>query len=368
MSRLRGGVLASLGALTLACFVVIGASAASSPHRAKSKFTKQDRAALARQGAQGVRVVSLLIATPRGGTKDVAKSVRALSGTVAYRNDKLGYMRVRVPLKKADQTSRLGGIQTINVDTVVPLPDPVPDGSQNPTPQPPPGANTPRVNPYMPTKDTGAAQFVNAHPTWDGRDTTIGILDTGVDLDNPVVNVTSTGQRKIVDWVTYTDPFTDGDPTWRQSAGTVNVVGGAFTAFATAYTGVPVDGTYKFARMREDLLGAGSEYGTGCGADLDRNGACGNFFVILWQDSNNNVLVDSDNDHSFADESSMTDYKVNHDIGHFGHDNPATPVSETVPFVVQISEPPGRVPPEAEPPTRSAARISEYVPVEAALQ
>ena len=335
MSRLRGGVLASLGALTIACFVVIGASAASSPQRAKSKFTKQDRAALARQEARGVRVVSLLIATPREGTKDVAKSVRALGGTVAYRNDKLGYMRVRVPIRKADQTSRLSGIQTINVDTVVPLPDPLPAGSQDPTPQPPPGANTPRVNPYMPTKDTGAAQFVNAHPTWDGRDTTIGILDTGVDLDNPVVNVTSTGQRKIVDWVTYTDPVTDGDPTWRASAGTVNVVGGAFTAFATAYTGVPVDGTYKFARMREDLLGAGSEYGIGCGADLNRNGACGDFFVILWQDSNNNVMVDSDNDHSFADESSMTDYKVNHDIGHFGHDNPATPVSESVPFVVQ---------------------------------
>ncbi len=335
MSLLRGGALASLGALTIACFVVIGASAASSPHRAKSKFTKQDRAALARQEARGVQVVSLLIATPRKGTKIVAESVRALGGTVAYRNDRLGYMRVRVPLRKADQTSRLSGIQTINVDTIVPLTDPSPTGSQDPTPQPPPGADTPRVNPYMPTRDTGAAQFVNAHPTWDGRDTTIGILDTGVDLDNPVVNLTSTGQRKIVDWVTYTDPLTDGDPTWRLSAGTVNVVGGAFTAFATAYTGVPVDGTYKFARMREDQLGAGSEYGIGCGADLDRNGACGDFFVILWQDSNNNVMVDSDNDHSFADESSMTDYKVNQDISHFGHDNPATPVSESVPFVVQ---------------------------------
>ena len=47
------------------------------------------------------------------------------------------------------------------------------------------------------------------------------------------------------------------------------------------------------------------------------------------------MLVDSDNDLSFADESFMTDYKVNYDIGHFGHDNPATPVSESVPFVVQ---------------------------------
>jgi len=336
MSRMRGGLVACFGALAVACFIVIGAGAASSSHaRAKSKFTKQDRQALARQIARGEHTTSLLIATPRHGTKAVAQKVRALGGRVAYRNDKLGYIRVELPIRKADDASRLSGIQAINVDTVIPLSDPPPTGSQNPTPQPPPGVDTPRVNPYMPTKDTGAAQFVNAHPTWDGRDVTIGILDTGVDLDNPVTNVTSTGQRKIVDWVTYTDPLTDGDPTWRLAAGTVNVVGGAFTAFGGSYTGVPVDGTYKFARMREDLLGAGSEYGIACGADLNRNGACGDFFVILWQDSNNNVLVDSDNDHSFADESSMTDYKVNHDVGRFGHDDPATPVRESVPFVVQ---------------------------------
>ena len=31
----------------------------------------------------------------------------------------------------------------------------------------------------------------------------------------------------------------------------------------------------------------------------------------------------------------MTTYKVNHDIGYFGHDNPATAVRESVPFTVQ---------------------------------
>ena len=341
MSLLRGGVLASLGALTIACFVVIGASAASSPKRAKSKFTKQDRAALARQEARGVTVVSLLIATPRDGTKNVAKSVRALGGTVAYRNDRLGYMRVRVPIRKADQTSRLSGIQTINVDTVIPLSDPPPTGSQNPDPQPPPGADTPRVNPYMPTKDTGAAQFVNAHPTWDGRDTTIGILDTGVDLDNPVVNVTSTGQRKIVDWVTYTDPLTDGDPTWRSMTAfpQVTVVNGEFTApFAgnPHYVGVPQDGTYRIARMIESQLGATSEYGTACGADLNRDGDCTDFFAILWRESDNTVYVDSQNDKNFTGEPAMHDYKISDDVNHFGTDNPATPVQESVPFVIQV--------------------------------
>ena len=336
MSRMRGGLFAALGLAVLASVVVIGAGAASSPH-AKSKLTKQDRTLLAKKRAQGVRTVSLLIATPQGRTATVAQNVRELGGQVAYRNNRLGYVRVNVPIGKADATSRLRGIEAINVDRMLPIPDPDPgpNGQGGVEPQTPPDANTPRVNPYLPTRDTGAAQFVNSHPTWDGRGVTIGFLDTGIDLDNPALQTTSTGQRKIVDWVTGTHPSQDGDPTWRFFTGALtHVENGTFTAFGRTYTGM-LDGDYRVARMREDLLGAGSEYGIACGADLDRNGACGDFFVILWRPSDNMIWVDSDNDSSLADETPMTDYKVNHDLGHFGHDNPATPVNESVPFVVQ---------------------------------
>ena len=95
------------------------------------------------------------------------------------------------------------------------------------------------------------------------------------------------------------------------------------------------------ARMREDLLGATSEYGIACGSDLDRDGTCGDFFIMLWQPGSDAtttddvLLIDSDNDSSLADESPMQDFSIDRDIGRFGHDNPATPIRESVPFVVQ---------------------------------
>jgi hypothetical protein len=199
----------------------------------------------------------------------------------------------------------------------------------------------------MPTRDTGAAQFVERHPSWDGRNVTVGILDTGVDLDHPSLNTTSTGQRKIVDWVTYTHPTGDNDPTWRSMTAfpEVNVVGGEFDApFAGGpfhYTNVAQDGTYRLARMLESSLGAASEYGIACGADLNRNGVCGEFFAILWRESDNTVYVDSNNDRSFLGEPAMKDYGDNnrYDISRFGVDNAATPVRESVPFVVQVDVP-----------------------------
>ena len=56
---------------------------------------------------------------------------------------------------------------------------------------------------------------------------------------------------------------------------------------------------------------------------------------MLWDPAAQQVWVDTNQNSTFADQTAMTDYKVNCDVGYFGTDNPATAVAERMPFVVQ---------------------------------
>ena len=111
--------------------------------------------------AHVVQDLQLLVAAAPGKNSSVAAAMRDLGATVLKREDSIDYLRVQVPTGKA-----------------------------------------------------GAAKFTADNPTYDGRGTTIGILDTGVDLDHPTLRTTTTGERRITDWVTATDPTSDNDPTW----------------------------------------------------------------------------------------------------------------------------------------------------------
>ncbi len=103
----------------------------------------------------------------------------------------------------------------------------------------------------MPTRDIGSIAFKKANPTFDGRGTTIGILDSGVDLDHPALQKTSTGERKIVDWVTGTDPLLESDGSWRAMLTTVT--GPSFTLAGIGTYTSPA-GTYKFQPRRREHL------------------------------------------------------------------------------------------------------------------
>ena len=195
--------LAALVAVALLCAAVLPQTiAAAGP--TGGKLSKQDRALIAEAAVTGKASVTVLIAARPGAVKTVASGLAALGATVRYREDSIDYIRATIAGDKVAAAAQLRGVQALEVDSLIPLPDPRPDGQTVPIPFPAPDASTPRANPYMPIADTGAAAFTAAHPTWDGRGVTVGVLDLGISLDHPALATTTTGSPKIVDWVTYT--------------------------------------------------------------------------------------------------------------------------------------------------------------------
>ena len=305
-------------------------AAQKAPTRRGDKLGQHDRQTLARARAAGKKTVTALIATDRGAAPAVVRGVRALDGTVAYRDDKLGYVRAVVPVGAVERTAELSGIFSVDLNQAVDLIDPRPAASTTAAADvPAPGPETPDANPYMPTAETGATTFKKAHPTWDGRDVTIGILDSGVDLDHPALQTTTTGERKVVDWVTATDPLADGDLSWR--AMLTQVSGPTFTAYSRTWT-APA-GSFSVNRFTESVT-AGSELA----GDVNRDGDTTDTWGVLYRASDHAIWVDLDDDGDFTDEELRRPYREDQQVGHFGTDDPATAVAETVPFTVEYRE------------------------------
>ena len=332
--------LAALGALVAGGLTALPAQAAPGSSAVSSgQLGKHDRQLLAAARTAGEPTVQILVAAAPGRSSAVAAAMTALGATVVKREDAVDYLRVRVPVGKAQAVANVDDVVAADLDEAVPLEDPSPgedggsgDGATTPTPGTAPDASTPQSNPYLPIRDTKALDFQQAHPTWDGRGTTIAIVDSGIDLDHPALQTTTTGERKVVDWVTATSQTGDGDPTWLAMKDQVSA-SPDFSAAGASWT-APTSGSYRFAIFDERDPRLGGEVGNDVNRDGNPTGSTGRFGV-LWDTAANDVWVDTDQDRSFSDESAMTDYRVRHDVGHFGTDKPATQVREQMPFVVQ---------------------------------
>ncbi|HEY0604699.1 MAG TPA: S8 family serine peptidase, partial [Herpetosiphonaceae bacterium] len=320
-----------LTAGVLAVSLVLPAGAAPAQQVKQDQLSKHDRALIEQARAEGKSSVTVIIAADAGAEATVASGIQSLGGTVEVTDVDISYVRADVPIDKAEAAIQLNGVQALDVDEIIPLYDPRPEGSSPATPQTPPSASTPKINAYMPIGDTGAAQFTASNANWDGRGVTVGIMDTGIDLDHPALRTTTTGARKIVNWVTYTHPTDDADPTWLNME--TKVSGKTFTYNSVTYT-APANAQYRIALFNERHPNLGGEVGNDVNRDGNPAGSNG-IFAVLWNTDTNKVYVDTNQNNSFADEQAMTDYAVNYDIGTFGTDNPATAIREAMPFVVQ---------------------------------
>ncbi|MCX4969314.1 S8 family serine peptidase [Streptomyces sp. NBC_00654] len=303
------------------------------------KLGKADADVLSKAEAKGEKNVTMMVATTPGATEQVTKQLDAVKGSVLGQTyDKLGYVRATVPTASAESTikaaSKLSSVLGIDLKQEIKLDDPTPSGDRAAGAKkakatgsyPAPGKKTPAKNPYNPSFETGAVDFVAQHPKADGRGITIGVLDSGVDLGHPALQKTTTGERKIVDWVTATDPVDDEDGTWLRM--TESVSGPTFTAQGKTYS-APA-GSYRFSLFKESATLGGEMAG-----DLNRDGDTTDTWGVLYDPVTGTTRVDLNSDADFSNDTVLKPYKDKHQVSYFGKDDPRTDVVERIPFVVE---------------------------------
>ncbi|MDO0913706.1 S8 family serine peptidase [Streptomyces sp. DT2A-34] len=340
------GLVAALSAagpipLALAADGTTATAADPGVKSAHDKLGSDDADLLAEAKAQRDKTVTMMIATAPGQTEKLAEELDAVKGgSVGRTYDKLGYVRATVPTAKAESAiaaaAKLSSVQAIDLRDEIPLEEPSLDSggksSASAATYPGPDKNTPAKNPYNPSFETGAVDFVKKNPKADGRGVTIGVLDTGVDLASPALQKTTTGERKIVDWVTATDPIVDGDGTWR--AMTTSVSGPSFTYGGKTWK-APA-GSYGISTFREAVTNQGKVTEGDADGDVNRDGDTTDDWGVLYDAAAGTVTVDVDDNGDFTDDTPMKPYKDGHQVGHFGTDDPATDIPESQDFVVEV--------------------------------
>ncbi|MCX4762183.1 S8 family serine peptidase [Streptomyces sp. NBC_01275] len=334
--------LSAAGPIPMAFSADAGQAPAADPgvKSAPDKLGSDDADLLAAAKADGDKNVTMMVATAPGRTEQVAEQLDAVKGgSVGRTYDKLGYVRATVPTGKADSAiaaaAKLSSVHAIDLRQDIALDDPTPSAdtvkgaksSATAKTYSGPSKSTPAENPYNPSFETGAVDFVKKNPKADGRGVTIGILDSGVDLAHPALQKTTTGERKIVDWVTETDPIVDNDLSWRPML--TSVSGPTFAYGGRTWT-APA-GSYQINLFRESATAGGDAAG-----DVNRDGDKTDAWGVLYDAAAGTVTVDVNNNGDFTDDTAMKPYKDGYQIGYFGTDDPTTDVAERQPFVVQI--------------------------------
>src|SRR5690606_39523054 len=88
---------------------------------------------LAEAEAKGEKEVMLIVATEKGEANDVAADLKKLGGKIAKQVDKVGYVRAQVPTSAVLRAAKLPGVEAIDLNETIPLPDPKPEAKPGAT-------------------------------------------------------------------------------------------------------------------------------------------------------------------------------------------------------------------------------------------
>lgn len=182
---------------------------------------------------------------------------------------------------------------------------------------------------FMSLSTAGVDTFLLEHPTYDGRGVMVLIFDTGIDPSIPGLQLTSTGEPKVVDLVDVSGSNVvqcfpadndDGRITSERlqmelkDAG--SLVPPPLPGDGNVFTGVMHESRYKNATVR----------------DFDGDGSSSSEFgVLLYRASDGwRVAVDADTDGSLAGEKSLRNYSLDRETMRFpqefeGAESPISP-------------------------------------------
>ena len=319
----------------------------------KSKLLKHDRLRLIEAFAQNKSQVTVLLAARPGMNEALVADIRKLNGMVQWRDDDVDYLRVEIDPRRVQELSSSSAIESINlaggVDYLSLPDDETQAGTQDKaatvTQVAPPDRNTPPTNPYLPAGAIGAPQFIAAHPTFDGRGVVVAVVDTNIDFLLPELRSAKTLAGTPVP--KFADIYSAAPKALVPMEGDSHIGGymrvpmemklkanaGRLSYQDHTYS-VPRDDEYRFGLLNERIGGP-----TG---DLNRDGnppGSNELFAMLWDERTNTVWVDTNQNYDFNDEKPMTDYRLRHDVGTFGTDDPKTDIRETMGFVIQTDAP-----------------------------
>lgn len=297
------------------------------------KLRKVDRERLIAAKLQRKSEIMLVLATKTGSNAAVVREVTNLGAVVRFREDTVDYLRVKVPIDRVNEIVQLGNIEVLAVDglQMYDTSHDMPVAQLKQTS--PPDARTPPENPFLPTADIGAPQFIRQHPSFDGRGVTIASVDgnspdtlapelqTALSIDGTVV-------PKFSDVINALDPLDDDTPVKVDMSGEVEVLDRRFEWKQTEYQ-APADGKYRLGFFDLNAFGEGLLRTFLPQLPKDKN-----LLPVLWREHDNLVWVDTNFNQSFSDETALTDFNSSYRAGVLGTDNPATALRESVAFTI----------------------------------